>query len=146
MKARSIFLALLLFAAGLGIGYYVGHHSTASNTLAAKSTLGPWKAKFTVPGSADLPEQSTVIRCSFANPRFNFGSIKVTLKNLEDHQFMVNYSIFGYNKKGERIIKGTDSFVIGRHESVVRDVFLANQETMMSVEASVFWIVMELEE
>jgi hypothetical protein len=146
MQARSIFLALLLFAAGLGIGYYAGHHSTASNTHLAKSTRGPWKAKFTVPGSADLPEQTAVIRCSFANPRFNFGSIKVTLKNLDDRQFKVTYSIFGYNKKGQRIIEGTDSFVIGRHESVVRDVYLHNQETTMSVDASVFWMVMELEE
>src|SRR5467141_2078286 len=108
MQARSIFLALLLVAAGLGIGYYAGHHSTASNTHVAKSTRGPWKAKFTVPGSADLPEQTAVIRCSFANPRFNFGSIKVTLKNLDDRQFMVTYSIFGYNKKGQRIIEGSD--------------------------------------
>src|SRR2546425_3600700 len=151
MQTRSILLALLLFVAGLTIGYYVGSHSTSSdsktaNTHVAKSTRGPWKAKFTVPGSAALPEQSTVIRCSFANPRFNFGSIKVTLTNLDDRQFMVKYSIFGYNKKGQRIIEGTDSFAIRRHESVVRDVFLENQETMMSVEASVFWIVMELEE
>jgi len=90
MKARSIFLALLLFAAGLGIGYYVGHHSTASNTLAAKSTLGPWKAKFTVPGSADLPERSTVIKCRFTKPlEYGFGYMNVTLTNLDSNSFII---------------------------------------------------------
>jgi hypothetical protein len=147
MKARSIFLALLLFAAGLGIGYYVGHHSTVSNTLAAKSTLGPWKAKFTVPGSADLPEQSTVIKCRFTKPlEYGFGYMNVTLTNLDSRQFLVRYAVFGYNKKGQRISQGTDEFTIGRHESVVRKVYLANQESMMSAPGSAFWIEMELEE
>jgi hypothetical protein len=100
-----------------------------------------------MPGSTNLPEQTTVIRCSFGKPlEHGFGFMKVTLTNLDDSQFMVKYAIFGYNKKGERIIRGTDSFAIGRHESVVRNVFLENQESMMSVAASVFWIEMELEE
>ena len=152
MQTRSILLALLLFVAGLTIGYYVGNHSTsldtkASNTHIAKSTRGPWKAKFTVPGSADLPEQSTVIRCSFAKPiEYSVGYMNVTLTNLDDHQFMVKYAVFGYNKKGQRISEGTDRFTIGRQESVVRKIFLANQESMMSVPGSLFWIVMELEE
>lgn len=152
MHTRSVLLALLLFVAGLTIGYYAGRHSTspdtkASNTREAKSTRGPWKAKFTVPGSADLPEQSAVIRCTFAKPiEYSVGFMNVTLKNLDDRQFMVKYDIFGYNNKGQRISRGTDSFAIGRHESVVRKVFMENQESMMSVPGSVFVIEMELEE
>jgi hypothetical protein len=147
MQTRSIFLALLLFVAGLTIGYYVGRHSNSPNTYVAKSTLGPWKAKFTVPGSVELPEQATVIRCSFAKPlEYGLGFMNVTLKNLDDRQFLVKYAVFGYNKKGQRISEGTDSFAIGRRESVVRKVFLENQESMMSVPGSVFWIEMELEE
>lgn len=147
MQARTIFLALLLFAAGLGIGYYAGHHSNVSNTTAAKSTLGPWKAKFTVPGSAGLPEQNAVIRCRFAKPlEYSLGFMNITLTNLDDRQFLVRYAIFGYNKKGQRISDGTDKFAIGRQESVVRKVYLSNQESMMSAPGSVFWIEMELTE
>jgi len=147
MRARSIFLALLLFAAGLGIGYYAGHHSNISNTSAVKSTLGPWKAKFTVPGSADLPEQNTVIRCRFAKPlEYSLGFMNITLTNLDDRQFLVRYAIFGYNKKGQRISEGTDQFAIASHESVVRKVYLSNQESMMSMSGSGFWLEMELEQ
>jgi hypothetical protein len=147
MQARSIFLALLLFAVGLGIGYYAGHHSNVSNTSAATNTLGPWKAKFTVPGSADLPEQNTVIRCRFAKPvEYSLGFMNITFTNLEDRQFLVRYAVFGYNKKGQRISEGTDQFAIGRHESVVRKVYLSNQESVMSVPGSGFWIEMELEQ
>jgi len=118
MQARTIFLVLLLFAAGLGIGYYAGHHSAVSHTSAAKNILGPWKAKFTVPGSADLAEQNTVIRCRFAKPlEYDLGFMNITLTNLDDRQFLVRYAVFGYDKKGQRISEGTDQFAIGRHKA-----------------------------
>ena len=72
--------------------------------------------------------------------------MNVTFTNLLDRQFQVNYAIFGYNKKGQRISEGTDDFVIAGRESVVRKVQLVNQEAMMSAPGSVFWIEMELVE
>ena len=71
-----------------------------------------------MPGSADLPEQNTVIRCRFAKPlEYDLGFMNITLTNLDDRQFLVRYAVFGYDKKGQRISEGTDQFAIGRHKA-----------------------------
>jgi len=145
MQARSIFLALLLFAAGLGIGYYVGRHPDISETFAPKAKQsGTWRARITVPGSVELPTENPIIRCTFAKTaEYKVGYIGVTHENLTDRSFVVKYAIFGYDEKGRRISEGVDQFPIGKHESVVRQVFLESQASALSFKfGSVFAIQM----
>jgi hypothetical protein len=135
MQARSIFLALLLFAAGLGIGYYAGHHPAVFESAAPQPTQsGKWRAQINIPGSVELPTDSAaVIKCTFAKTTdYKVGYLSVTHENLTDRSFVVQYAIFGYDDKGRRISEGVDQFPIGKHEKVVRQVFLESQASAVS--------------
>jgi hypothetical protein len=135
MQARSILISALLFAAGLGIGYYVGHQPGLSDSAASKSVQpGKWRAQITIPGSVELPtDRTAVIKCTFAKTTlFKFGFLNVTRENLTGRSFMVKYTIFGYDEKGRRISEGNDQFLIGKHESVVGQVILESQVSPVS--------------
>jgi hypothetical protein len=60
------------------------------------------------------------------------GYLSVTHENLTDRSFVVRYAVFGYDDKGLRISEGTDQFPIGKHEKVVRQVFLESQASAVS--------------
>lgn len=121
------------------------HQSTFQDS--AKKTLGPWKAKFSIPGSTVLPDNNPIVKCSFANsPDAAFGFIGVTVTNLGGESYAVRYSIYGYNQSGRRISQGDDGFVIGKRETVLRRVFLNSEEKAFGKLGSVFWIQMALEQ
>lgn len=144
MQARTLFLVLLLFAAGVGIGYYVGSHPAALEHVAQKTVQsGKWRAQINIPGSVELPTEDPVIKCTFAKANdFKIGYVSVTHQNLTDRSFAVNYAIFGYDEKGRRISLGTDEFLIGKRETVVRNVYLQSQVSMFGKIGSVFAIQM----
>jgi hypothetical protein len=53
-----------------------------------KKSLGPWKAKLTIPGSALLPEQNSIVKCSLSKPSdggFGFIGVKPLFKFVESH-------------------------------------------------------------
>jgi len=123
-----------------------GEHQSTSQVL-AKKTLGPWKAKFTIPGSAVLPKKSPTVECSFAKSAdAGFGYISVTVANLSDEPYAVRYNIYGYDQNGRRISQGSDEFAIGKRETVLRSVFLKSEESVLGKLGSVFWIQMVLED
>src|SRR5258708_2126687 len=52
---------------------FAGKHQSTSQD-SAKKTIGPWKAKFGIPGSAVLPDNNPIVKCSFAkSPDAAFG-------------------------------------------------------------------------
>jgi hypothetical protein len=119
----------------------------SASRASTKKTLGPWKAKFTIPGSAALPEQSPTVKCSFAKSADGgFGFISVTVANSNDEPYTVRYNIYGYDPKGRRISEGSDEFAIGKRETVLRSVFLKSEESVLGKLGSVFWIQMVLED
>jgi hypothetical protein len=121
-------------------------HQSAS-LASTKKTLGPWKAKFTIPGSATLPEQNPTVKCSFAKSRdAGFGFIGVTVANLSNESYTVRYNIYGYDQRGRRISQGSDEFAIGKRETVLRSVFLKSEESVLGKLGSVFWIQLVLED
>lgn len=112
-----------------------------------KRTLGPWNVKFSIPGSADVPEKSPVIKFSFAQDMdTGFGYIGVTAGNLTDHAYSVRYSIYGYDQDGRRISEGDDEFKIGKREKVLRKVFLVSQQSAQGQLGSVFSIQVVFQE
>ncbi|SRR5258705_368704 len=112
-----------------------------------KKTLGPWKAKLAIPGSALLPEQNPIVKCSLAKPSDGgFGFIGVTVANLSNETYAVRYNIYGYDQSGRRISQGSDEFAIGKRETVLRSVFLKSEESVLGKLGSVFWIQMILED
>ncbi len=116
-------------------------------TSASRATLGPWNAKFSIPGSVELPKEAPVIKCSFSKSREAvFGRIGVTVANVSDHSYVVRYNIYGYDQNGRRISEGSDEFAIGKRESVLRNVSLQSQESVFGKLGSVFWIQMALEQ
>jgi len=121
------------------------HQSTSQNS--AKKTLGPWKAKFSIPGSAVLPDNNPTVKCAFAKSTdAAFGFIGVTIVNLSGESYAVRYNIYGYDQSGRRISQGSDEFAIGRHETVLRSVFLKSEEKALGKLGSVFWIQLVLED
>src|SRR5712664_295361 len=105
-----------------------------------KKSLGPWKAKLTIPGSALLPEQNAVVKCSLSKPSDGgFGFIGVTVANLSNESYAVRYNIYGYDQSGKRISQGSDEFAIGKRETVLRHVFLKSEESVLGKLGSVFW-------
>ena|SRR5215831_2663371 len=142
MQVRSIFLALLLFAAGFGLGYYVGRNPALSKSFSLRSQQsGSWRAELKISGSVQLPTDSPILKCSLSKPaEYNLGFVTVTHKNLTDRSFIVNYAIFGYDGKGRRVSEGVDEFVIGRHESVLRKVFLESHSASFKPDADMFVI------
>ena len=82
----------------------------------------------------ELPTDSAaVIKCTFSNTTdYKVGYLSVTHENLTDRSFVVQYAIFGYDDKGRRISEGVDQFPIGKHEKVVRQVFLESQASAVS--------------
>jgi hypothetical protein len=125
----------------------VAGHQPASSEASAKKTLGPWKAKFTIPGSAVLPDDNPTVKFSFAKSAdAGFGFIAVTVANLSDESYAVRYNIYGYDKNGRRISQGSDEFAIGKHETVLRSVFLKSEKSVLGELGSEFWIQMILED
>jgi hypothetical protein len=99
-------------------------------------------------GSANLPEQTPIIKCSLSKPlEYGLGFLSITFTNLSGPSFFVKYTILGYDEKGRRISEGTDEFAIGGHESMVRKVFVESQASLASRSrlGSVFWIQIVLE-
>lgn len=135
MSVKQLFIAIALLAAGFLAGYYVGRQSSASPVpakLAAQAPVtpthpSPLKATFFFPGSVQLPEHNPQIRCDFRDPPDDTGFAAVTVTNLADHPYSLNYNIYGYDTEGRRVSEGEDEFVIGRRESVVRKVLLVSQ-------------------
>ena len=114
--------------------------------LSGKRNLGPWNVKFGIPGSADVPEKSPIIKWSFAQDMdTGFGYIAVTAANLTDRPYSVRYNIYGY-QDGRRISEGNDEFTIGKRETVVRKVFLVSQQSAQAQLGSVFSIQVVLQE
>ena len=145
MQARSIFLALLLFFGGIGVGYYWGRHPAGSDAIASKTEpIGKWRAQIDIPGSVELPTENPIIKFTFTRTKnFKVGYLTVTHENLTDRSYMVNYAIFGYDEKGRRISEGFEEFLIGKHESVVKQVLLDSQASPLSFKfGSVFAIQM----
>ncbi len=118
----------------------------STSQASEKKTLGPWKTKFIIPGSAVLPEESPTVKCSFAKSGdVGFGFVAVTVTNLSDESHTVRYNIYGYDKNGRRISEGSDQFAIGKRETVLRSVFLKSEKSVLGDLGSVFWIQMVLE-
>ena len=113
----------------------------------AKHILGPWQAKLAVPGTASLPSENPVIKCSVLKTAdFSAGYLHLGFANLSDQSYLVKYIVLGYNKKGERISQGSDEFAILKRESVVRQNFLNSQDALISKPGSTFVIQLQLEE
>ena len=92
MQIRNLLSALLFLGIGLGVGYYVGCHSTMTDAKRVTADmLGPWKAKFSIPGSVDLPEKMPVLKCGFSFSNSTdalLGHIHVTLVNQSDQSYV----------------------------------------------------------
>jgi hypothetical protein len=113
----------------------------------AKHILGPRQAKLTVPGTASLPSENPVIKCSLLKTvDFSAGHLHLAFANLSDQSFLVKYIVLGYNTKGQRISQGNDEFAIGKRESVARQDFLNSQDAPISNPGSLFLIQLQLEE
>lgn len=141
MQARNIFLGLLLFVAGLGVGYYAGRHPASLKSETKSEQSGTWRARVRIPGSVELPVENPIIKCTFARTlESSLGFLSVTHRNLTDRSYIVNYDVFGYDEKGQRVSQGTDEFVIGKRETVVRKLYLYSQEPGMGKIGSVFAI------
>jgi hypothetical protein len=125
----------------------VAGHQPASSQASTKKTLGPWKAKFNIPGTAVLPDDNPTVKCSFAKSAdAGVGFIAVTVDNLSKESHTVRYNIYGYDQNGRRISQGGDEFAIGKRETVLRSVFLKSEESVPGKLGSVFWIQMVLED
>ena len=87
--------------------------SDAVPQATAKHILGSWQAKLTVPGTASLPSENPVIKCSLLKTAdFSAGYLHLAFANLSDQSYVVKYAVLGYNTKGERISQGNDEFAI----------------------------------
>jgi hypothetical protein len=128
-------------------GCQIPRQSDAAPQATTKHVLGPWQARLTVPGTASLPSENPVIKCSLLKTAdFSAGYLHLAFANLSSQSYVVKYIVLGYNKKGQRISQGNDDFVIGKHESVVRQDFLNSQDALMSNPGSLFVIQLQLEE
>jgi hypothetical protein len=165
-RLRRWLIALTVVLAGLTIltlyGIFVPAHfekaarepsgtqesqGAAMPIFSGKKTFGPWKVKFGIPGSADVPEKSPILKYSFAEDlNTGFGYIAVTAANLSDQSYSVRYSIYGYDQDGRRISEGDDEFTIGKREKVLRKVFLVSQQSAQGQLGSVFSIQVVLAE
>ena len=115
--------------------------------LSGKRNLGPWSVKFGIPGSAEVPEKSPMIKFSFAQDTdMGFGYIGVTAANLTDRPCSVRYNVYGYDEHGQRISEGNDEFNIGKRETVLRKVFLVSQQSAQGDLGSTFSIQVALQE
>jgi hypothetical protein len=137
MSAKRLLIAIALLASGFLAGYYVGRLSSALPGPAKEAAQAPvtptrpspLKATFFFPGSVQLPEHNPQIRCDFRDPPDETGFAAVTVTNLADRSYSLDYRIYGYDTEGRRVSEGEDEFVIGRRESVVRKVLLISQAT-----------------
>ena len=120
------------------------NQSEGVSLSSAKKTLGPWRVKFGVPGSAEVPEKSPILKYSFEGT--NAGYIAVTAENLSDRSCAVKYSIYGYDQDGRRISEGSDEFTIGKRETVLRKVLLLSQQASLGQLGSTFSIQVVLEQ
>jgi len=121
--------------------------NAAAPVSSGKRNLGPWNAKFGIPGSADVPEKSPLIKFSFAQDMdTGFGYVAATAANITDRSYSVHYSIYGYDHDGRRISEGNDEFTIGKRETVLRKVFLVSQQSAQGQLGSVFSIQVVLVE
>jgi len=124
-----------------------GSSQSATEAAPGKKKLGPWKVKFSIPGSAELPEKNAILKCSFDEAAIAAsGFITLTVANLSDRSYSVRLSIFGYDQDGRRISQGDDEFAIGKRETVLRKIFLLSQQSAQGQFGPVFWIQAALEE
>lgn len=133
---KRLLIAMALLASGFLAGFYVGRRSSAlpgpARPAAEAPPLtpirpSPLKATFSFPGSVQLPERNPQIRCDFRDPPDETGFAAVTVTNLTDRSYSLDYHIYGYDSEGRRVSEGEDEFVIGRRESVVRRVLMVSQ-------------------
>ena len=133
---KRLLTALSLLTVGFLAGFYAGRQSsalpgparqTAQTPPPAPIRPSPLKATFSFPGSVQLPERNPQIRCDFRNPPDETGFAAVTVANLADRSYSLDYHIYGYDSEGRRVSEGEDQFVIGRRESVLRRVLLISQ-------------------
>jgi hypothetical protein len=142
--AHGKFVVAGLFL-GLSGCQSVSPQSDAVPQATAKHILGPWQAKLTVPGTASLPSENPVIKCSLLKTAvFSAGYLHLTFTNLSDQSYLVKYVVLGYNKKGERISQGSDEFAILKREKVVRQDFLDGQDARTFNPGSSFVIQLQL--
>jgi hypothetical protein len=88
------------------------------------------KASFRFPGSVQLPEGHPKVRCDFQDPPDETGFAAVTVTNLANRSYSLDYHVYGYDSEGRRVSEGQDEFVIGRRESVVRKILFVSQTSM----------------
>lgn len=125
--------SVLVHREGMARQSFVAQESESAVAPASsgKKTLGPWKVKFGIPGSAEVPEKSPILKCTFAeDANAGFGYIDVTAANLSDRSYSVRYNVYGYDQDGRRVSEGNDEFTIGRRETVLRKVFLVSQQSV----------------
>src|SRR6266852_6155805 len=155
MSVKRLLIAIALLALGFLAGYYAGRHGSAlpgGTKQAAQASLtptrpSPLKASFRFPGSVQLPEGNPKIRCDFQDPPDETGFVAVTVTNLADRSYSVDYHIYGYDSEGRRVSEGQDEFVIGRRESVFRKILFVSQAPVSRREfGTTFSVQMALKE
>lgn len=157
LTALSLVLGALTIMVGYG-GFLLAHldrtagpssgaQESPTPISSSKKSLGPWKVKFGIPGSAEVPEKSPILKYSFVeDANTGFGYIAVTAENLSDRSYSVRYTLYGYDQDGRRVSEGNDDFTIGRRETVLRKVFLVSQQSVQGQLGSVFSIQVVLQE
>jgi hypothetical protein len=74
--------------------------SDAVPQATAKHILGPWQAKLTVPGTASLPSEKPLIKCSLLKTAdFNAGYLHLAFANLSDQSYLVKVHRSGVQNK-----------------------------------------------
>lgn len=139
---KRLLIAIVLLAAGFLAGFYAGHRDSRSSDLtkqaaqapAATNEVGQWKARFRFPGSVQMPDAHPLIRYDFQDAPDASGFAGVTITNLSDRPYVVDYHVYGYDSEGRRVSDGEDEFAIGRRESVVRKILLVSQAPVLQRE------------
>lgn len=156
MSVKRLLIAISLLASGYLAGYYVGRRSSALPEPAKQAAQAPalpanrpspLKATFLFPGSVQLPERNPQIRCDFRDPPDETGFAAVTVTNLADRTYSVDYHIYGYDSEGRRVSEGEDQLVIGPREKVLRKVLIVSQTPVSRIDfGTTFSVQMTLKE
>lgn len=81
-----------------------------------------------------MPDAHPLIRYDFQDAPDASGFAGVTITNLSDRPYVVDYHVYGYDSEGRRVSDGEDEFAIGRRESVVRKILLVSQAPVLQRE------------
>ena len=110
--SEKLLISIVLVSLGFTLSYYVGRrslgpawHSEARGPLPqqpasqAETKLGPWEARFSIPGSVQMPDSSPII--GFDIPKQSaefefFGYMNDTITNLTTSRYGIRYNIYGY--------------------------------------------------